>query len=85
MTTGALQEDGRRVIITSVQEDDWVIVGALPQIRPRMEVRPEKVPMPTMTQAEANRVLPPPEKKDAQPPKGKLTGRTSRRRKRPSC
>jgi multidrug efflux system membrane fusion protein len=62
--TGALQEDGLRVIEgdkpgEGVQPDDWVVVGALPQIRPRMEVRTEMVPMPTLTQAESARVLPP--------------------------
>jgi multidrug efflux system membrane fusion protein len=61
--TGMLQEDGLRVIEgdkpgEGVTKDDWVVVGALPQIRPRMEVRTDKVPMPTLTQGEATRVLP---------------------------
>jgi multidrug efflux system membrane fusion protein len=73
VTTGALQSDGLRVITEGLKPDDWVIVGALPQIRARMEVRPQQLrEMPTMTQGEANRVLPPPEPKNApQRPKGK--------------
>jgi multidrug efflux system membrane fusion protein len=63
--TGALQEDGLRVIEDEkpgqgIAPTDWVVVGALPQIRPRMTVRTEKVPMPTLTQAESSRVLPAP-------------------------
>ena len=52
VTTGMLQEDGLRVILTGLKADDWVVVGGLQQIRPRMEVKPEKIPMPTLGPAE---------------------------------
>jgi multidrug efflux system membrane fusion protein len=48
VTTGALQEDGLRVIREGLKGDEWIVVGALQQIRPRMEVKPEPVPMPTL-------------------------------------
>src|SRR4051812_38566593 len=38
ITTGALQEDGLRVITDGLKPDDWVVVGALLQVRPRTEV-----------------------------------------------
>ncbi|MDB5312398.1 MAG: putative Co/Zn/Cd efflux system rane fusion protein [Gemmataceae bacterium] len=51
---GPLQDDGLRVIEpfdpaagTGIKPDDWVVVGSLQQIRPKMEVEPEPVPMPT--------------------------------------
>ena len=28
--------------------DDWVVVGGLQQVRPRIQIRPDKVPMPTL-------------------------------------
>jgi multidrug efflux system membrane fusion protein len=53
VTTGALQEDGMRVIETGLQPDDWVVTGGILQVRPRSVVRPEKVPMPTLGPAAA--------------------------------
>jgi multidrug efflux system membrane fusion protein len=47
VTTGALQEDGLRVV-TGLRPDDWVVVGALQQVRPRIQIRPDKVSMPTL-------------------------------------
>jgi multidrug efflux system membrane fusion protein len=47
VTTGALQEDGLRVV-EGLHPDDWVVVGALQQVRPRTQIRPDKVPMPTL-------------------------------------
>jgi multidrug efflux system membrane fusion protein len=48
VTTGSLQEDGLRVV-EGLNADDWVVVGALQQIRPRMVIRPEQLPaMPTL-------------------------------------
>jgi membrane fusion protein, multidrug efflux system len=47
VTTGALQSDGLRVI-KGVEPGEWVVVGALPQIRPRMQVETEKIAMPTL-------------------------------------
>ena len=48
VTTGALQEDGLRVIAKGLQADEWVIVGGLQQVRPHMTVQTEKVPMPSL-------------------------------------
>jgi multidrug efflux system membrane fusion protein len=56
---GSLQEDGLRVIKPAVKGKDgkiergllpeeWVVVGALQQVRPRMEVKPDRVPMPSL-------------------------------------
>jgi multidrug efflux system membrane fusion protein len=48
VTTGALQPDGLRVIEEGLQADDWVVVGALQQVRPRMQIVPQPMPMPTL-------------------------------------
>ncbi len=45
--TGSLQDDGLRVIEDGLKPDDWVVVGGLQQLRPRMEVDTEQVAMPT--------------------------------------
>jgi multidrug efflux system membrane fusion protein len=42
VTTGALQEDGLRVITDGLKADDWVAVGAVQQIRPEMEVKVDR-------------------------------------------
>ena len=47
VTTGALQEDGLRVV-EGLRPDERVIVGALQQLRPRIQVRPDEVLMPTL-------------------------------------
>jgi multidrug efflux system membrane fusion protein len=47
ITTGALQEDGLRVV-EGLRPDDWVVVGGLQQVRPRIQIRPDKVSMPTL-------------------------------------
>ncbi|MBN9120158.1 MAG: efflux RND transporter periplasmic adaptor subunit [Planctomycetes bacterium] len=58
VATGALQEDGLRVIEpykaangnapeSGVRPDEWVVVGGLPQLRPRLEIKPEQMAMPT--------------------------------------
>src|SRR5262249_45098554 len=47
ITTGALQEDGLRVV-EGLKPDDRVVVGGLQQVRPRMQIRPDEVPMPTL-------------------------------------
>jgi len=46
--TGALEEDGLRVISDGVKADDLVLVGGLPQVRPSMRIQPESVPMPSL-------------------------------------
>jgi len=48
VTTGALQEDGLRVITDGIKPDDWVVVGSLQQVRPRIDVRPERIEMPVL-------------------------------------
>ncbi len=48
VTTGPLQEDGLRVITEGLQPGDWVAVGALQQLRPRLKVETERMPMPTL-------------------------------------
>ena len=45
VTTGAPQDDGLRNIEEGLKPDDWVLFGGLQQVRPRMTVRPERVPM----------------------------------------
>jgi membrane fusion protein, multidrug efflux system len=41
ITTGPVEPDGLRVVEKGLKPDDRVIVGALQQVRPKMEVRPE--------------------------------------------
>ncbi len=63
VTPGSLQEDGLRVV-EGIEPDDWVVVGGLQQVRPRMEVEPEEIPMPTIGTGQA----PPPVSSKPQPP-----------------
>src|SRR6185312_10006943 len=44
---GALEEDGLRVVEEGLKPDDWVVVGSIPQLRPKMEVESEPTAMPT--------------------------------------
>ena len=39
--TGALQEDGLRVVTEGLKEDEWVVAGAIQQVRPGMVVQKE--------------------------------------------
>ncbi len=65
VTTGPLEDDGLRVIESGLDKGDWVVIGSLQQVRPRMEVDPDPTPMPTpAAQAQA----PPPVNNRAQPP-----------------
>ena len=48
VTTGPLQDNGLRVIESGLKPEDWVVVGAIQQVRPRMTVRTEQIPMPTL-------------------------------------
>ncbi len=52
VTTGALQADGRRVVSAGLTPNDRVVVGSLQQVRPKMEVKTQDMPMPTFSQAE---------------------------------
>ena len=59
--TGALQSDGLRVITEGLKPDDLVVVGGLPQIRPRMQVQPDRTAMPTLTVQTSRNAAPPPD------------------------
>ena len=50
--TGALQQDGLRVLApeSELKADEWVVVGALQQVRPRMTIQVERVTMPMLSQ-----------------------------------
>jgi membrane fusion protein, multidrug efflux system len=75
ITTGALQEDGLRVIETGIQPDDWMVVGGLQQVRPRVQARPEKIAMPTLAPNVTGEDTNPP----AAPPKGAAPSADRRR------
>jgi multidrug efflux system membrane fusion protein len=47
ITTGPLQPDGLRVV-DGLQPNDWVIIGGQQQVRPKLEIRPDQVAMPTI-------------------------------------
>jgi multidrug efflux system membrane fusion protein len=46
--TGALQPDGLRVISSGVKPGEWIVVGGIQQVRPRMPITPDREPMPTL-------------------------------------
>jgi multidrug efflux system membrane fusion protein len=46
--TAALQPDGLRVIDSGLKPTDWVVIGAIQQVRPQMKVTPDREPMPTL-------------------------------------
>jgi multidrug efflux system membrane fusion protein len=48
VTTGPLQEDGLRVITQGLEPTDWVVIGALQQVRPRLTIQPEQMTMPSL-------------------------------------
>jgi multidrug efflux system membrane fusion protein len=48
VTTGALQDNGLRVVESGLKPADWVVVGAIQQVRPAMAVRPDQTAMPTL-------------------------------------
>lgn len=64
VTTGPLEPDGLRVIDKGLSSGDWVVVGALTTVRPRMPVEPDRMPMPTIgageVQPSGGGPLPPP-------------------------
>ena len=45
---GALQEDGLRVVEGEIKPDDWVLVGGIQQVRPQMQIKPDRRPMPSL-------------------------------------
>jgi membrane fusion protein, multidrug efflux system len=54
VSTGALQPDGRRVITEGLKPDEWVVVGGLQQVRPRMQINPERIRMPSLGRPDAS-------------------------------
>ncbi|OWK43451.1 putative RND efflux membrane fusion protein [Fimbriiglobus ruber] len=64
ITTGALQDDGLRAVESGLNPDDQVVVGGIQQLRPKVEVKAEPSPMPTLNTGEA----PTPSRKKPQPP-----------------
>jgi multidrug efflux system membrane fusion protein len=58
VTTGSLQENGLRVITKGLEAGDWVVVGALQQVKPNLQVQKMPVPMPVLAPA-ANAEEPP--------------------------
>jgi len=68
VSVGPLQGDGLRVISEGLKPDDWVVVGGLQQVRPRMVIHPDYVTMPSLDNP-AGRETPP------VPPKGKGKGK----------
>ena len=67
VTTGALQEDGLRVITEGLKPDEWVVVGGLQQVRPRMPVKPDRMPMPSYGQPDASTARRPPPVRPGRP------------------
>jgi multidrug efflux system membrane fusion protein len=47
VVTGALEADGLRVISSGLTVDDWVVVGAIQQLRPNVPVTTEQTTMPS--------------------------------------
>jgi multidrug efflux system membrane fusion protein len=72
VVTRSLQDDGLREIepyvepkskddfSTGVKPGEWVVVGGVQQLRPRMVVQPDKTPMPTLSSAGPTRRKPQP-------------------------
>lgn len=48
VTPGPLQEDGLRVISEGLNPGEAVVVGGLQQVRPRMEIKPDRTAMPQL-------------------------------------
>lgn len=70
VTIGAMQNNGLRVV-QGVSKDDWVVVGALPQVRPNMEVSPEENDMRQLAAASLGQAPAPVPGKPQPPPRGK--------------
>jgi multidrug efflux system membrane fusion protein len=71
IVTGSLQEDGLRVINDGLKPSEWVVVNGLQQVRPRIAVQMEQMPMPSYGPAAGGQ--PPPgqgESKPQPPPTG---------------
>ncbi len=78
VTTGALQDDGLRVIEQGLKGDEWVVVGALQQVRPRTLAKAERMPMPTLGPP-AGAEAPPEPLKPGPPQRRRVRGIATRR------
>jgi multidrug efflux system membrane fusion protein len=58
ITTSSLQGDGLRVIEEGLKPDDWVVSGGILQVRDRVQITPNRVPMPTLGPAGAAALAP---------------------------
>jgi multidrug efflux pump subunit AcrA (membrane-fusion protein) len=45
---GPLQDDGLRAIEEGLKPDDWVVIGGLQMVHPRMEIQTEESTMPSL-------------------------------------
>jgi multidrug efflux pump subunit AcrA (membrane-fusion protein) len=48
--TLALQQDGLRVVEGDIKADEWVVVGAIQQVRAQEKVKPDERPMPSLAE-----------------------------------
>jgi membrane fusion protein, multidrug efflux system len=72
VSTGSLQDDGLRVITKGLGPDSRVVVGALQQVRPGMQVDPEEIAMPSLAESAEDGA--PPAKPQAPPTGEKKDG-----------
>ncbi len=68
ITPGPLQDNGLRAIDAGLKPDDWVVIGALQQVRPRMAVRTEESTMPSLETSSEKAATTAPTEKPATPP-----------------
>jgi multidrug efflux system membrane fusion protein len=52
--TGPLQSDGLRVI-EGVEPDEWIVVGAIQQVRPKMAIKPQPTDMPSLAAGQGDK------------------------------
>jgi membrane fusion protein, multidrug efflux system len=76
VSTGALEDDNMRVIAEGLKPGDWVVSGGLLQVRPRMDVRPDRVPWPGLQQQPVADSTPPASKATPALPAQKSKGST---------
>lgn len=65
ITTGPLQSDGLRVVSAGLKAGEWVVIGGLQMVHPKMEVKPDRTPMPSLSGGDSAGDAPP---SRAQPP-----------------
>ena len=49
-----LEEDGLRVITAGLKAEEWIVVGSLQQVRPKLKIKPDRMPMPSLDQPVAS-------------------------------